>query len=241
MRHSCLQHETRPYSITARCNRIKPPLISKHGRCTKVFGGGWHEIFTVNFQWKEAARDQGQSRTNARNPFSTSFSPPFISRLFPFPTNTHRLLPHFRAVPAGKRHRQSPQVCPVGFSPANESRQSPLGGARVFRLCVLVAFKRTKMVVDSGGWVPWFFLGWWLVVVGTMMSSPWLESRVITRIRFLAMGGASVYIEFGPGSLRMTQVLQISRGVFVFKYCGRVLFDQCGQISFFLSLGFEGQ
>lgn len=79
MRHSCLQHETRPYSITARCNRIKPPLISKHGRCTKVFGGGWHEIFTVNFQWKEAARDQGQSRTNARNPFSTSFSPPFIS------------------------------------------------------------------------------------------------------------------------------------------------------------------
>lgn len=133
-----------------------------------VFGGGWHEIFTVNFQWREAARDQGQSRTNARNPFSTSFSPPFISRLFPFPTNTHRLLPHFRAVPAGKRHRQPPQVCPVGFSPANESRQSPLGGARVFRLCVLVAFK--KMVVDSGGWVPWFFLGWWLVVVGTMMS-----------------------------------------------------------------------
>lgn len=66
---------------------------------------------------------------------------------------------------------------------------------------MLVVFK--KMVVDSGGWVPWFFLGWWLVV-GTMMSSPWLESRVITRIRFLAMGGASVYIEFGPGSLRMT-------------------------------------
>lgn len=33
---------------------------------------------------------------------------------------------------------------------------------------MLVAFK--KMVVDSGGWVPWFFLGWWLVVVGTMMS-----------------------------------------------------------------------
>lgn len=44
-----------------------------------------------------------------------------------------------------------------------------------------------------------FFLGW--VVVGTMMS--WLESRVITRYGFLRTV-EGVYIEFGPGSLRMT-------------------------------------
>lgn len=241
MRHSCLQHETRPYSITARCNRIKPPLISKHGRCTKCLWGRVARNFHGEFSM-EGGCSRSRTKPDQRSQsffhllLSSFYFPSLATRLFPFPT--HRLLPHFRAVPAGKRHRQPPQVCPAGFSPANESRQSPLGGARVFRLCVLVVFK--KMVVDSGGWVPWFFLGWWLVV-GTMMSSPWLESRVITRIRFLAMGGASVYIEFGPGSLRMTQVLQISRGVFVFKYCGRVLFDQCGQISFFLSLGFEGQ
>lgn len=55
-----------------------------------------------------AARDRGQSRTNARNPFSTSFSPPFTSlkvvatpprpvSLLYLPLRLHPSFPHRRA------------------------------------------------------------------------------------------------------------------------------------------------
>lgn len=85
IKYSCLSHETRPYSITARCNRIKPPLISKQARCTK--GRGWHEIFTVNFQWGPPAIEDKAGPTLA-----ILFPPPPLP-LLPSKSLQPRLVP----------------------------------------------------------------------------------------------------------------------------------------------------
>lgn len=105
IKYSCLSHETRPYSITARCNRIKPPLISKQARCTK--GRGWHEIFTVNFQWgPPAIEDKAGPTQSFFHLLPSLYSPqsrcnPASSRLValsPYlPLRLHPSFPHRRA------------------------------------------------------------------------------------------------------------------------------------------------
>lgn len=140
------------YSITARCNRIKRQAAINF-KAGPVYKGLWREgeggtkfspwIFNGG---RPAIKDKAGPtlailfpppplpsfplKVVATPPRSVSSFLPLLLLLLPLPTDVHthrlfHLFPHFRVLPAGKRHRQPPhRFVPVAFH-EQTSRQSP--------------------------------------------------------------------------------------------------------------------